>query len=158
MKNSVISFAIAISLIGCNKKEEIKAGESPIKTETDTIVSSSETEKNCYEFVQQKDTISLSYNQTGNKVNGELHFKNFEKDSSHGKVEGIFSGDTLKLDYTFQSEGTESVREMNFLKNGLSLIMGTGDMEDKDGKMSFKNQKHIKYIDAIVLVKADCKN
>lgn len=110
----------------------------------------------CYEFVQQKDTISLSYFQEGANVTGKLRFKNYEKDSSSGPVEGEFAGDTLKLVYTFDSEGMRSVREIFFLKRAKTLIMGTGDMEEQDAMQVYKDRRNVKYDQSIVLVNTDC--
>lgn len=147
----------ALTIISCNNKS---AGNQSV-TDADTIARTDKATASpiheCYEFVQQKDTISLSLDRTGDYVKGGLRFKNFEKDSSFGEILGQFSGDTLKLDYTFQSEGTTSRLEMRLLKSGNSLLMGTGDMEEQDGKMVFKNPKGVKYEKSIVLVKTECE-
>lgn len=148
----------AAGLLSCNKKSEETAQPEPPKI--DSIVASDKALSDvgqCYEFVQQKDTISLSFTQNGADVNGKLRFKNYEKDSSSGPVTGVFAGDTLKLTYTFQSEGMESVRDVYLLKSGNSLVMGTGEMKEEKGKQVFLNPKALKYDKSIVLVKTACK-
>ena len=162
MKNSIFVLAITVlTFVGCKKETD----KNDAATDSTTVLKDSaisteaatQSLRECYQFVQMKDTISLSYDQNGANVKGQMQFKNYEKDSSKGDVEGIFAGDTLKLDYTFQSEGTTSVREIYLLKSGNSLQMGIGDMEDKAGKMVFSKPKSVKYIKDIVLVKTECK-
>ncbi len=157
MRKPLLLLACAIAFVSCKKESE----KTEITTsEKDTVVAETPettTLKECFAFVQQKDTISLSLDQNGADVKGKLRFKNYEKDSSSGDVVGQYAGDTLKLDYTFQSEGMNSKMEMRFLKSGNSLLMGMGDMEDKNGKMSFKSPKTVKYEKSIVLVKTDCE-
>lgn len=149
---------LAVSLVACNKKEDVKKGESPLVVVNDTVNPVADSlGKQCFEHVIAKDTIKLSFDRSGDDVKGKLTFDNFEKDSSSGEVVGNFSADTLKLNYTFQSEGTTSKREVYFLKTGNSLMMGIGDMEDKNGVMCFKDHKKISYSKALVLVKTECK-
>jgi len=155
MTKSILTLAIlSISLYGCKKETDNSENGQDSVTVKETEVQSIH---ECYAFVQQKDTIELEIDQEGAKASGNLHFKNFEKDSNHGPVSGEFVGDTLKLDYTFQSEGTTSIREIRFLKSGNSMIMGIGDMDDKGGKMMFTKPSEIKYDENLVLVKTECK-
>lgn len=89
-------------MIACNKKTE-------------------PTQQLCYAYENGNDTVQMSLNINGERVTGELTYMLFEKDSNRGQVKGTFSGDTLTADYTFQSEGMRSVREVIFVKNGSSL-------------------------------------
>ena len=153
MRNSILVAAFAgLGLTACEKATDKAVSSKDTLIAVDRNASSIQ---ECYAFVQQKDTIALEIDQDGAKVSGNLHFKNYEKDSSHGPVEGEYAGDTLKLEYTFQSEGMTSVREVRFLKSGNSLLMGIGDMDDKDGKLSFT--KDVKYDKTLVLVKTNCQ-
>ncbi|NUY79304.1 hypothetical protein HUK80_00235 [Flavobacterium sp. MAH-1] len=155
MKTQIFVALAALSLASCSQKSE--KTETASEKDTVSIEKPEEVQiKECYAFVQQKDTISLSIDQDGADVKGNLRFKNYEKDSSSGEVEGEYSGDTLKLAYTFQSEGTTSKREMRFLRSGNSLIMGIGDMQDKDGTLSFTKPLAVKYDKSLVLVKTEC--
>jgi len=56
------------------------------------------------------DTIRLNLTQQGTDVSGPLAYLLTEKDSNTGTLSGQMRGDTLIADYTFQSEGEESVR------------------------------------------------
>lgn len=153
MKNFLWIPALVL-LAGCKKETNSQSGtaEVPIPTAVTQTV-----QTQCYLSVLQKDSITLKVVRTGNKVAGDLRFKNFEKDSSTGPVEGRVAGDTLKLTYTFQSEGSKSVREIYFLQQGEALLMGTGDMEDQGGKMVFTKPQSVQYTAGITLQKTDCK-
>ena len=80
----------------------------------------------------------------------------FEKDKNNGIFEGELHGDTLIAEYTFTSEGKESIRQVAFLKKGNQLFEGFGDMEDKNGKMMFKNISTLKFGESMVFNKTDC--
>ena len=59
--------------------------------------------------------------QTASSVKGSLLFQNYEKDSSYGDFVGKYEDNKLTTSFTYQSEGTESVREIIFTKNGNNL-------------------------------------
>ena len=66
------------------------------------------------------------------------------------------NGDTLLADYTFQSEGTESVRQVAFLKKGDGFVEGYGDVEDQGGKMVFKNTAMLDFGSGTAFTKVPC--
>ncbi|RYG11970.1 MAG: hypothetical protein EOO07_19775 [Chitinophagaceae bacterium] len=93
---------------------------------------------------------------SGNVTSGKLNYKLKEKDSNTGTIKGEMRGDTLLAEYTFNSEGTQSVRQVAFIKKGDQLLEGFGDVEQKDGKMVFKNTPKLTYGQSIVFEKVDC--
>ena len=52
---------------------------------------------------------------------GELIFQNYEKDSSYGVFTGKLSDNQLIIDFTFQSEGIESKRQITLTKSSDEL-------------------------------------
>ncbi len=64
----------------------------------------------------------------GESFTGTLDIKNFEKDSSTGTLKGTYKNGILLADYTFQSEGTESVGWVVFKKVADGFIRGFGDV------------------------------
>ena len=69
----------------------------------------------CYLNVTGKDSIFLKTEIFPNVVTGSLKYKFYEKDNNNGKIDGTLRGDTLIADYTFMSEGVQSVRKVIFL-------------------------------------------
>ena len=61
---------------------------------------------------------------TGEDVKGSLVLQNYEKDSSYGTFTGKYLDNQISISFTFQSEGTQSVRQILFTKDGDNL---TGD-------------------------------
>ncbi len=114
----------------------------------------------CYQSVHGKDTVSMTLIIKGDKLQyGNLSYNYFEKDDNEGTLVGAFRGDTLKAKYSFQSEGTMSVREVIFLKQGKNYLEGYGPVqEDQDGKVVFKDYKEIKFDSSFPLLELPCKN
>jgi hypothetical protein len=54
---------------------------------------------------------------SADQLTGELIFQNYEKDSSYGVFKGKLSDDQLTIDFTFQSEGVESNRQITLTKS-----------------------------------------
>ena len=59
---------------------------------------------------------------TTEQLTGELIFQNYEKDSSYGVFTGNLVADKLTIDFTFQSEGVESKRQITLTKSSDELI------------------------------------
>ena len=58
---------------------------------------------------------------SADQLTGELIFQNYEKDSSYGVFTGKFAADQLTIDFTFQSEGIESKRQIVLTKSADQL-------------------------------------
>ncbi len=65
-------------------------------------------------------------------------------------------GDTLLADYTFMSEGKQSVRQVVFLIKDTAAIEGYGDVEERNNKMVFKNISQIPFEKGQRLHKVPC--
>lgn len=114
-------------------------------------------EQFCYSYIKNRDTATLNFMNIGDVTTGELTYKIWEKDSNKGIIEGGMKGDTLLLEYTFDAEGSESSREVVFLKKGNQLLQGTGEMIKKNGRMMFKDISKLKFGESIIFEKIDCK-
>ena len=115
------------------------------------------TEQSCYTYIKNKDTASLMLMMSGHIVTGELHYQLYEKDSNKGLIKGEMRGDTLVADYSFDSEGKQSTRQVAFLRKDGKLIEGFGEVMEKDGKTYFKSIADLKFGDAIEFTKVNCK-
>ena len=136
MKTLVITF-LCIGLFYSCKPNSKKAEEEVVVIEEETPKEGVPT-GDCYLLVQGKDSILIQMVVENNAVAGHLHYRFFEKDKSGGTVFGTMNGDTLIADYKFISEGTESEREVAFVRVGDSLVEGYGDVEESNGRMIFK--------------------
>jgi hypothetical protein len=77
----------------------------------------------CYHgMVGNSSSLLQISQQSASEVKGSLIFQNYEKDSSYGDFVGKYADNKLSASFTFQSEGTESVREIIFAKEGKKLV------------------------------------
>src|SRR6218665_1108947 len=155
MKFFCAILAIAAGLFACNdSKKQIPTGPGSV------VVSEQATptmEKLCFSLKNLNDTIELDLTRNGNEVAGTLVYLYKEKDSNRGTIAGTLRSDTLIADYTFMSEGVASVRQVAFLIEDNRAIEGYADLEQKDGKMVFKDISKITFGKGLLMNKADCK-
>lgn len=140
---------ICILFVCCNNPSE--APKTPVTT---AVVDDS----HCFLYNDSSNIISLRVNYRNDSLFGALAYdiEGNEKEDKSGTVKGVWKGDLLVADYTFMSEGVWSVRQVIFKKSGTSLIGAVGEMEDKDGKMVFKNMDALNFNHSIVLHEVDC--
>jgi len=111
----------------------------------------------CYLSITGKDTVFLKTEIFPNVVTGVLSYKFHEKDNNKGEIDGKLSGDTLVADYRFMSEGKQSTRQVIFLIKDSVATEGYGNMEEKDGKMTFKDVRNVSFGKGLILKKIPCE-
>jgi glutamine cyclotransferase len=149
MKNTSIITLSLVIFASCNTE---KKQESTTKTEVKTTQT-----ETCYKHTKDSSTIKLSLKINDNMVTGNLLYDYYQKDRSAGKIEGELKSDTLFADYTFVSEGVESVREVVFIKTADGWVEGYGEIDDKDGKVMFKDKSKITFDNNVVLRETTCQ-
>ncbi|WP_316796730.1 hypothetical protein [Pedobacter agri] len=154
MKKLIPSLCVAVTLMmACQSKNTSSGtGDSTTTTSSEDITSTQ-----CYQSIKNRDTATVSLNIENEKVTGSLSYNLFEKDKNNGVVAGIVKGDTIIADYTFQSEGSTSIRQVAWLKQNNQLIEGFGDVEEVDGKTKFKDLGKLNFDKSLVFSKIDCK-
>lgn len=110
----------------------------------------------CYTYTTDNDSIMLRLNRQGSSVKGELTYILYEKDVNKGTIDGVMTGDTLFADYTFNSEGTTSVREVAFVKRGDELVEAFGEVEEQNVKFVFTDRSLLSLNENVVLTESDC--
>ena len=150
-KSILFALLSGISITACQRAEKAANNEGAADNQPAQATTT------CFTYVASKDSVSLQLTLTGNRVEGSLTYNFYEKDKNKGTISGEFSGDTLLADYTFQAEGTESVREVAFLKKDNTLIEGYAAMEDRNGKMIFTDKKALEFSKGIVLKSQPCE-
>lgn len=120
---AVAAAIIAVVVTQANKKADMTPN-APVAQES--IVG-------CYAMNNNdKDIYTLNVaSQDGATVAGTLRFKNFEKDSSSGTFAGTYQNGVLIGDYTFNSEGMQSVMEVAFKKVGDNFVRGYGPVTNE---------------------------
>ena len=155
MKNTIVIFVLILSLIGCkNKSEEAK------ETSTQIMESNEPTgllEVGCYAYNANKSAIKFEIMDIKDDIiKGNLKYRLAEKDANIGTFEGVLIDDILLGDYTFQSEGLTSTREVIFKIINGQLIEGYGNM-DEEGT-HFVNTDHVTFTSTMPLTKMNCIN
>ena len=162
MKNFILITSVLAVSIRCEKKidstinSENKNADSLTSLENSKPIESS-TEQSCYLGVTGKDSVFISLDDNLGTFTGKMRYKKKKKDSSLGDLIGTKNGDTLKLSYTFASEGTTSEREIYFLMKDDNLTEAIGDHKMESNKDLYANTSKLKYTGQ-VLKKSDCKN
>jgi len=88
----------------------------------------------CYIAGTDKDLFTLNVEtQMGENVGGKMSFKNFEKDSSSGTFTGTYKDGILLTNYSFRSEGMDSVMQVIFKKVGNDFVRGYGSADSQSG-------------------------
>ena len=159
MKKLFIPVFIGLSLLSCEKKEKNVSEKETADTAAAKEIPAADLEikSMCYAGNTGKDSVFVSLDDNLGTVTGKMFYKNYEKDKSKGDVVGFKSGDTLKLTYEFQSEGTTSKRDIFFLQKDDQLIEGIGNQKEENGQMMYADEKKIEYKGGNTLKKADCK-
>ena len=143
---------IVLLLSACNNNST-EPTTAPVVAEEKKIAP----EHICYVYTSAKDTVTLHLQISGNIITGDLAYNYFAKDKNTGTIKGNLKGDTLFAEYKFMSEGTESVREVAFLKKGNEMMEGYGDAEEKNGKMIFKNTSGLNFNSNLILKNVACE-
>ncbi|WP_187270114.1 hypothetical protein [Pontibacter qinzhouensis] len=155
MKNTAFLFVCFAGLVACQGNPDSATTSTPEDPEP---LKQQEPAEQCYSYTSNTDTIWLHLTNTGsNAVSGTLVYNLHEKDKNTGTISGQMSGDTLFADYAFQSEGSNSVREVAFLKKGNTMVEGYGEVEEQDGRMVFRNRGNLTFGDATVLTETACE-
>ena len=160
MKNLAFSLSMLTFLVfSCEKKST----ETVVKPDFDSTSVADETasdivpiETKCFLATDGKDSLLVSYEDNLGTIVGKMRYKNFEKDSSKGDISGLIDGDTLKLSYLFESEGTSSSREIWFLKRNSQLLEGIGKYNASGD--AYADYKNIKFDEGRTLNSVPCKD
>jgi uncharacterized protein YxeA len=155
MKKLALLMLVLVTIIACknNTKTENQLVTKEENTEKETS-NKPTLETGCYGYNSDGNQIKMEITEVNENVKGDLNIAYAEKDTNQGKFLGTLKGDKLIGTYTFNSEGTESAREMAFLVKDNQLIEGYGDLNEDGTK--FKDVNSIKYTSTMPLNKVDC--
>lgn len=121
-----------------------------------TAVAPTDSIKGCYVATLEKDRYTLAVtSENDGVIEGSLAFDNFEKDSSHGTFSGTYTNGILLGDYSFSSEGMDSVRQVIFKKVAGGFVEGFGDIKMEGDREVLVNPSGIIYNNTPVFVQTD---
>ena len=157
MKNALfalIALVVGLCWISCQNRKT--ATETTADATTTGTSAADKPTTTCYAYTSAADTMRLTMNRTGDAVTGDLLYKLSGKDRNTGTITGTMHGDTLRADYSFQSEGVESVREVAFLVSDDKLTEGYGPVAETNGKMLFTPDAKLDFASKMALAKVAC--
>ena len=140
--------AISLLIACANQQQETKTSKLPTETSL----------TNCYRYINNKDTVLLNTTYVNGFISGTLVYNFYEKDKNKGTIQGKMTGDILFADYSFNSEGVQSIRPLAFKKIGGNFVEGFGETINTNGKAFFKNKDSLNFNHSIVLKPFDCKH
>ena len=150
MHQKLFSILFSLTLfLSCNTGEKKESQAEDTKKQSSPL--------NCYSYASAGDTILLKLIHVGDAITGTLVYGYKEKDKNRGTIQGSMRGNLLVADYTFQSEGVQSVRQVAFKLEENSFIEGYGDIYSEDDKVRFKNLDSLKFNNSMKLVEIDCQ-
>lgn len=155
MKNNtkIIIALVIVATIGAAiyfaKSDDLLTLDIPqMPVVTDSIVG-------CYVAHLAKDIYTLQIqSEEGGVATGILAYNNFEKDSSSGSFVGTYTDGILLGEYSFNSEGMESNRQVVFKKVGDTFVQGFGDVKVVDNKEVFKDMSKVTYDSKSTFIKS----
>ncbi|MCX2574789.1 hypothetical protein [Pedobacter sandarakinus] len=154
MKTKIIHllFGVLPFTYACNSADK-KAEVVPV----DSLIN-----QTCYASAFEKDSAAMIIKtMASGKILGSLLVKYADKPENNGKIEGKFKGDTLMVDYRFNTGGDTSrvfTNPLAFLKKDGKLIMGVGQIETTLGRSYFVKGKPINYeVGKFTFAEVPCK-
>ena len=143
-------FASSLALLAACHEQTTQTAQAP------TAPTPAAAGPQCFAYRTETDTVRLTLQTTQPTATGQLTYRYFEKDRNTGTISGTMHGDTLLADYTFQSEGTTSVRQVAFLRRDTGFIEGFGPVVEREGKMVFTAPRTLHFDAKYTLLPVDC--
>lgn len=111
----------------------------------------------CYEWTGNDDTIKVRLELNGNDVSGTIVYDYSRKDRTEGALKGKLNGDIILADYSFDSEGERSVRQVAYKISGKDIVEGFGSMEEINGKMTFNKPDSLIFNPSFLIPAKSCQ-
>lgn len=158
MKQILFALVAFTVFSSCNNEGSSTPEKKDSATNENNSNSNSSSETSCFAQMNANDTVLLNLTKNGDVITGSLNINRSGKDANRGVISGTMKGDTLFADYTFMSEGIESVREVAFLKKGDAMIEGYGDvMLTGNNIVVFNKKGRLLFNDSMPLSKVTCQ-
>jgi hypothetical protein len=157
MKKILVVFtSLFLSCVSCNNNDNDEGVQVRDSASHAVDVSEAALSSGCYSMIQLKDTAILNLTVFDTNLSGRLQYRRFEKDDNDGVIDGVTRDGLIIANYTFQSEGRSSVRQIVLSIKGDSLFEGYGEIIVTGDTARFVNIDELKFL-AVPFVKVDCE-
>ncbi|MGV3696056.1 hypothetical protein [Flavobacterium sp.] len=152
MKSTILSITLFALLMTACKNDSKETPEQTVPISEEKVTEKADSE--CYEVNKYGNIISLRINYDSDNVNGTLSYALQEKDKNTGTFVGQIKDSIIIADYTFQSEGLESVRQIAFKLKGNQAVEGYGEMNSQGTR--FKDVSQLNFDGKMPMEKVTC--
>ena len=156
MKKTIFCLLTCIAILFSCNNNNTQTNSNQAQDTNQTKPVSGLTGEYCYSYIKDKDSVMLRIVVADSNVTGKLSYSFYEKDNNDGVINGKLKSDTLLADYTFMSEGKQSVRQVAFLLTDSSAKEGYGEQQEQNGKMIFVRPHRLSFNNSFILFKASC--
>ena len=150
--------AVFTACNNANENSNAAASSTIHATSNDTIVTTSQplVQSGCYQMIFKKDTAWLNLHMADSVVTGHLKYHRYMRDGNDGHIKGVVKDSLIIADYTFQSEGMTSVREVQFKIENNALREAVGKVAIVNNKVVYTHKNSLKYDAMSPFVKVPC--
>lgn len=153
MKKGIIIVSIALIFFSCNENKSSATNDGKNIQNSVKKEINKDLLKGLYSYHSNGSSVEFEITEIGEQVVGKLTYQLAEKDKNTGTFKGQLIGNKLIGDYTFQSEGTESTRQVAFEFTGNQLIEGYGTLNEEGN--AFLDTSKINYSSIMPLSKEE---
>ncbi|MBA4853016.1 hypothetical protein [Emticicia sp. BO119] len=142
MKKIVFCCSFIFTLSACQTKSSETKTTDSTAVNADTVATATvpSAETLCFEEKVGKDITTVNLTIEGNKVTGSMEWLPWEKDQARGTLSGEKKGNEIVADYDYMIEGSNQLEEKIFIIEGDKLLIKSGELEDKNGKLFIKDR------------------
>lgn len=141
MKKIVFYCSFIFALSACQSKNAETGTSDSTASNADTVATATQpaAETLCFEEKVGKDLTTVRLTIDGNNVIGSMEWLPWEKDQARGTLKGKKNGNEIIADYDYMIEGSNQSEEKIFILEGNKLLVKSGELEDKNGKLVLKD-------------------
>ncbi len=141
MKKIVLYCSFIISLSACQSKNAETGASDSTTSNADTVATATQpaAETLCFEEKVGKDLTTVKFTIEGDSIIGSMEWLPWEKDQARGTLKGKKNGNEIIADYDYMIEGSNQSEEKIFILEGDKLLVKSGELEDKNGKLVLKD-------------------
>lgn len=141
MKKIALYCSFILALSACSSKNDDTQTTDSTTIGADTVATATQpaAEILCFEEKVGKDLTTVKLTIDGDDVTGSMEWLPWEKDQARGTLKGKKNGNEIIADYDYMIEGSNQSEEKIFIIDGDKLLVKSGELEDKNGKLVLKD-------------------